>query len=240
VFDMPTYPPKRILVAMDFGEASTHAVRAAGAIAAATGAALVGLHAESLEAPPYFTYGQIEALERQQQEARKRAAHYLTETAGRLTPVALEPLVTDGPAADAILDASAGADLIVMGTHGRRGASRWWLGSVAERVVRGARVPVLVVRADETRHDAGAHFGRVLVVADGGAIDAAERYASGLVASFAGQPVERLHDCSEATVESRHATMLAIGLPEAGGELPPLAERMIRSCSLPMLFVPDK
>lgn len=235
---MPTYPPKRILVAMDFGEASNHAVRAAGAIAAKTGAALVGLHAESLEAPPYFTHGQIEALERQQQEARKHAARYLVQAAARLTTVPVEPLVASGPAADAVLDAAGGADLIVMGTHGRRGASRWWLGSVAERVVRGARVPVLVVRADETRHDAGAHLRRVLVVADGGAVDAAERYAAGLVATFGGEPVERLRDCSEATVEGRHATLLAIGLPDAGGQLPEVAERMIRTCGLPMLFVP--
>ncbi len=233
---MSIYPPTRILVAVDFGEASNHAVRAAGTIAAATGAALVGLHAESLEAPPYFTHGQIEALERQQQEARKRAAQYLTEAARRLTPVAVEPLVTDGPAADAILDAAGGVDLVVVGTHGRRGASRWWLGSVAERVVRGSHVPVLVVRADETRHDDATHFHRVLVVAT----DAAERYAGGLAASFGGQPVERLRDCSEATVEGRHATLLAIGLPDAGDRLPELAERMIRTCALPMLFVPDK
>ena len=237
---MSTYPPTRILVAVDFGEASNHAVRAAGAIAAATGATLVGLHAESLEAPPYFTHGQIEALERQQQETRKRAAQYLTQAARRLTPVAVEPLVTDGPAADAVLDAAAGVGLVVMGTHGRRGASRWWLGSVAERVVRRARVPVLVVRADDTRHDDADHFRRVLVVDDGGAVDAAERYAAGLAASFGGQPVERLRDCSEATVEGRHATLLAIGLPDAGGRLPELAERMIRTCALPMLFVPEK
>jgi len=237
---MPTYPPKRILVAVDFGEASNHAVRAAGAIAATTGATLVGLHAEQLEAPPYFTHGQIEALERQQQEARKRAAHYLTQAAARLTTVPIEPLVTNGPAADAVLDAAADADLIVMGTHGRRGASRWWLGSVAERVVRGAPVPVLIVRADETRHDVAAHLRRVLVVADGGAVDAAERYAAGLVAAFGGEPVELLRDCSEATVEGRHATLLAFGLADAGGRLPEVAERMIRTCGLPMLFVPER
>jgi len=240
VYDMPTYPPTRILVAVDFGEASNHAVRAAGAIAGTTGAALVGLHAESLEAPPYFTHGQIEALEHQQQETRKRAKQYLVQVASRLTPVAIEPLVTDGPAADAILDAATGADLIVMGTHGRRGASRWWLGSVAERVVRGARVPVLVLRADDTRHDTAAHFERVLVVDDGSATENAERYAAGLAASFGGQPIERLRDCSETTVEGRHATLLAIGLPDAGGRLPELAERMIRTCALPMLFVPEK
>lgn len=38
-------------------------------------------------------------------------------------------------------------DMIVMATHGRTGASRWRMGSVAERVVRGATVPVMVVPA---------------------------------------------------------------------------------------------
>ena len=47
------------------------------------------------------------------------------------------------------------ADLIVLGTHGRRGASRWLLGSDAEQVLRLATVPVLLVRA-ETRTGAAA------------------------------------------------------------------------------------
>jgi nucleotide-binding universal stress UspA family protein len=38
------------------------------------------------------------------------------------------------------------ADLIVMNTHGRSGVSRWLLGSVAEQVVRGADIPVLLLR----------------------------------------------------------------------------------------------
>jgi nucleotide-binding universal stress UspA family protein len=54
-----------------------------------------------------------------------------------------------GPAAEAILrDARKwGADLIVMGTHGRRGLRRVVLGSDAEQVVRMSKVPVLLVRA---------------------------------------------------------------------------------------------
>jgi len=39
------------------------------------------------------------------------------------------------------------ADLIVIGTHGRRGAARWLLGSDAERILRMSPVPVLLVRA---------------------------------------------------------------------------------------------
>ncbi|MBA3503900.1 MAG: universal stress protein [Myxococcota bacterium] len=45
-----------------------------------------------------------------------------------------------------------GADLIVMGTHGRRGVSRALLGSVAETVVRSAPCPVLTVRTHKDKH----------------------------------------------------------------------------------------
>lgn len=41
------------------------------------------------------------------------------------------------------------ADLIVLGTHGRRGPKRWVLGSTAEQIVRASPVPVLLVRAPE-------------------------------------------------------------------------------------------
>lgn len=54
-----------------------------------------------------------------------------------------------GPAADAILREAKkwSADLIAMGTHGRRGMRHVLLGSEAERVVRSSPVPVLLVRA---------------------------------------------------------------------------------------------
>jgi len=56
--------------------------------------------------------------------------------------------VRTGPAADEIVDLAADldADLILVGTHGRTGITRWVLGSVAERVARTANCPVLVVR----------------------------------------------------------------------------------------------
>lgn len=41
------------------------------------------------------------------------------------------------------------ADLIVIGTHGRRGFKRFFLGSVAEQVIRESRIPVLLIRGDE-------------------------------------------------------------------------------------------
>jgi len=62
--------------------------------------------------------------------------------------VAAEGQVLTGNADSALIAAAAqdGADLIVVGSHGRRGIRRYLLGSVAEAIVRAAPVPVLVVR----------------------------------------------------------------------------------------------
>ena len=62
--------------------------------------------------------------------------------------VPVETVVEEGVPHTAILDhaEAAGVDLVVMGTHGRQGVDHYLIGSVAERVVRNARVPVLTVR----------------------------------------------------------------------------------------------
>jgi nucleotide-binding universal stress UspA family protein len=67
----------------------------------------------------------------------------------RAKGIAAEGRVLDGDTGDALIAAARQeeADLIVVGCHGRRGLRRFFLGSVAERVVRTAPVPVLVVRA---------------------------------------------------------------------------------------------
>lgn len=53
-----------------------------------------------------------------------------------------------GEAAPALIDATASYDLVILGTHGRRGLARLFVGSVAEQVVRSAACPALVVRVD--------------------------------------------------------------------------------------------
>jgi nucleotide-binding universal stress UspA family protein len=61
------------------------------------------------------------------------------------------PLLETGEPRDLIVQTATklGADLIVMGTHGRRGFRRLMLGSVAESISRAAPCPVLLVRAEE-------------------------------------------------------------------------------------------
>jgi nucleotide-binding universal stress UspA family protein len=67
-------------------------------------------------------------------------------------------LLRTGDARDMICQAAkeVGADLIVMGTHGRRGVTRALLGSVTESVVRMAPCPVLTVRPHTVHHEAAA------------------------------------------------------------------------------------
>lgn len=69
-----------------------------------------------------------------------------------------QQLLRTGDARDVIINAAKelGVDLIVMGTHGRRGVSRALLGSVTETVVRSAPCPVLTIRAHVTEHRAAA------------------------------------------------------------------------------------
>ena len=75
-------------------------------------------------------------------ESRQRV-----ERAGLKADTALLETLSGG-IADLVLEHSTrwGADLIAMGTHGRCGADRFFMGSDAEQVMRGASVPVLLVR----------------------------------------------------------------------------------------------
>jgi nucleotide-binding universal stress UspA family protein len=60
------------------------------------------------------------------------------------------------------------ADLVVMTTHGHTGLSRFWLGSVADQLIRRVTVPVLLLHPD---HQAHAEFRHILVALDGSPID---------------------------------------------------------------------
>lgn len=69
--------------------------------------------------------------------------------------VTVQHRTSQGPAADTILGRAKeiGADLIIMGTHGRKGLKRFFLGSVAEQVLRSATIPVLTMRPEDAGDD---------------------------------------------------------------------------------------
>jgi nucleotide-binding universal stress UspA family protein len=235
------YPPRSILVAVDFGPASERALRVAQALAAKHGSALTALHAETMEVPPYFTHDQLKEVERHRAQARRAAQAYLERFVHASTPSA-ESVLVDGPAVQAVLAAAARHDLLVMGTHGRRGPSRWWLGSVAERIVRESPVPALVVRAEPEPTPGERVFARPVAVAGPEFSGEALAYAQALAASFGGAVAEKsVASLSDLECDPAASLMIvAAGRQQGGSWFGETAERLVRNCALPMLFVPSR
>lgn len=101
---------------------------------------------------------------------RAHAAKYLEEVAAPLRSqgARVRTIVRVGDAAEVILDVASeeNATLIAMTTHGRSGLARWIRGSVAEKVLRASRVPVLALRSFPAPPPAELALKRVLVPLD--------------------------------------------------------------------------
>jgi nucleotide-binding universal stress UspA family protein len=147
--------PRSILAPLDGSEVAEQALPLATAVAKAAGAelALVQSVFWVQMAGGGYPYGDGPVIQADEmlEQAEAGARAYLGEVEGRLKADGLNvrSVIRFDPAADSILSAAEEeqADLIVMSTHGRSGLGRWVLGSVADRVLRGATTPVLLVRA---------------------------------------------------------------------------------------------
>ena len=88
-----------------------------------------------------------------QKNVESQVAQYMMDAAGDLTAsgVKIQPVVLFGNPAEQIIEYAKanGVDLIVMSTHGQTGVGRWFAGSVAQKVLQGANVPVLLVRVNQ-------------------------------------------------------------------------------------------
>lgn len=139
---------RRILCPVDFSDASQHALDHAVMVAGWYRARITALHVRHpaflVEPPILFTDfggGAASTLE----DAESRLHHWLAPV--RAAGIECDVLAVDGGAAAQIVDVAGriGADLIVLGTHGRSGFERLLLGSVTEKVVRVAPCPVITV-----------------------------------------------------------------------------------------------
>ena len=146
---------KKILVPTDFGEAADAALTYARALARNFGASIDVLHvAEDMSARMFAGEVFVAIPATLQKDIEEMARKQLDE---RLIDNDPEPLptrpivVTSNAPAPTIVNYAreTGIDLIVMGTHGRSAMTHLLMGSVAERVVRLAGCPVLVVRHPE-------------------------------------------------------------------------------------------
>jgi nucleotide-binding universal stress UspA family protein len=142
---------KTILVPTDFSEGSQAALDYAVNLAKSFGAKIVLLHVIETT-----TYTMTEAMQLVNvYEVVKTAVEpVLDQMVKELQQqkISASRAVAQGAGAHEIVSQAreVGADLIVMGTHGRRGLNHLMVGSVAERVVRTAHCPVLTVRHPET------------------------------------------------------------------------------------------
>lgn len=149
----------RLGVATDFSDAATRALEVAAVIARDSGASVDLIHinrapllmpsAEALRGAPGPSPAPTLEQQRFALEARLQG---LARRFRQLAIAARAQVVqSDGDSARAIVEAivSRNLDLLVMGSHGRRGVQRWILGSVAESVLRQSPIPVLIVPLDQ-------------------------------------------------------------------------------------------
>ncbi len=144
---------KRILVPIDGSDTARRGLKEAIALATQLKATLRLLHVTSdfpvmLEMSNTLNFDKYREGMHQYGREQLENARTLAQGLGLEVETQLRDL-KGGRVADAIVDeaASAGCDLIVIGTHGRRGVNRALLGSDAESVLRASPVPVLLVRA---------------------------------------------------------------------------------------------
>jgi nucleotide-binding universal stress UspA family protein len=137
---------RKILVPIDFGPSSHAALEIALDLASKYGAALYVVHV--YEFPAYaYTPTAPPIMSAVQDAARTRFDEAMQRIAARKPDV--KGFLREGAPCAEILAVreGVGAELIVMGTHGRTGVARALIGSVAEKVIRTSPVPVLTVHA---------------------------------------------------------------------------------------------
>jgi nucleotide-binding universal stress UspA family protein len=146
-FRSPMSRGRRILLATDLEPASSDAAVEALELARDLGADLLVVSVidpGTLRLPG----GRFGARVDQVRVTREAAAQDLVAQ-GRAAGVRVSFLIWEGDPGESIVDAarSEGADLVVVGSHGRGSMSRFLIGSVSDHVVRNAHCPVLVVRS---------------------------------------------------------------------------------------------
>lgn len=161
---------RRILVPLDGSSFGEHALPYAMSIARRAGAQIELIHVHD----PSEERESSEYSQGDRQEGEIRTREYLesvAKTIHTLSGVACEVTLREGKIAASILAHAAvsNTDMVVLTTHGLGPLSRFWLGSVADAIIRSAEIPVLVIRPDEEDPDLSneVRLHRVLIPLDG-------------------------------------------------------------------------
>jgi len=141
---------RKILVPLDGSKVAEGVLPHAKALAYSQGAELILLTVGANPAMD-FAFSDPGLAESAVLEQEERSKKYISEIERQLTSAGFKAstVLRVGSVAEVILavEEELQVDAIAMSTHGRTGAARWLLGSIAERVVHNSKVPVLLIRA---------------------------------------------------------------------------------------------
>ena len=189
---------KQVLVAVDGSPTSNRGLKAAIGLAADQHASLAIVHVvDTMASMAYvgdMSYVPASYVDDMLEDLRTSGRRILAKAEGTARDAGVEAKTflvetKGGTVAEAILAQArkAHADVIVLGTHGRRGLSRVLMGSDAETVLREARVPVMLVRAPE----AAARSGGTKAAARNPAKPGARKTSAGTAAASSASPRTR-------------------------------------------------
>jgi nucleotide-binding universal stress UspA family protein len=153
---------KKILIALDYNPTAERIAKTGYEMAKSMNAEVTLLHViadytyySSLDYSPIMGFDQFSNLGAVQMdsvtELENAAREYLEKTKTFLGDPSIKTLVKDGDSGDAIIDAAKnlGVDIIVLGSHSRRGLDKILMGSVAEKVLRRSKIPLFIIPVSE-------------------------------------------------------------------------------------------
>lgn len=159
---------KKILCPVDFFPASDAAVTYAAGLAANYGARVHLLHVITPLLPTAYEYAidTVEIMKSIEKNAAEQAAALAVRVREAGAPADIE--VRSGDVYDEIKHAieDEKPELVVMGTHGRRGVERWFMGSTTEKLLRHSPVPLVTIAASGKRVVTHPRFRNILVTTD--------------------------------------------------------------------------
>ena len=149
---------KKILIAVDYDPSAQKIVETGYALAKSMNARVILLHVtsdaasySSLNYPSIMGFDNFSNLDMFQPEIvvelKKAAQEYLNKSKQHLGDETIETVVKDGDIGDSILDAATemNVDVIVLGTHSRRGLDKILMGSVEEKVLHHSSIPLFII-----------------------------------------------------------------------------------------------
>ena len=149
---------KKVLIALDYDPAAQKIAETGYALAKSMNAKVILLHVisdpayySSLNYSPIFGYDSFSNLDIVQttavEELKKAAKNYLDKSKQHLGDETIETVIKDGDFGESILDTAKemNVDIIVIGSHGRRGLDKILMGSVAEQVLHKTTIPLFVI-----------------------------------------------------------------------------------------------